>query len=273
MQDTHVVLSRPQFSVRHTSADRCEFEPHAHPAYGVAAILNGSLSGSIGDEIVDLHAGEAALINVGQFHSAKAESVEFVSTSILPSLVADVASEIGSIHNDTEIVFRASVARDESIAGISRQIAVELSSDRLGREAMLDSLARQLVINLLRSHFTIRRTPSIELSRVGPVDRRLRRAVEFMHDNYSRELAVEEIASAAYLSEFHFARLFKQILGVTPHMYLANLRLEEARRLLSETELSISEVAAMVGYQSQSHFTRVFKAVTGITPRCFRQGR
>src|SRR6185295_1227110 len=105
-------------------------------------------------------------------------------------------------------------------------------------------------IHLLRNHLTVRKSDQIELSRAGLVDRRLRRAIEFMHDNFSRELAVEEIASAAYLSEYHFARLFKQITGVTPHVYLANIRLERARKLLADTSLSISQIATRVGYQS-----------------------
>ena len=92
-----------------------------------------------------------------------------------------------------------------------------------------------------------------------------------MHDNFGREIAVEEIASAAYLSEYHFARFFKQISGVTPHVYLANLRLERARKLLAETALPISEIASLVGYQSQSHFTKMFKSVTGVTPRAYRE--
>ncbi|MGH9822538.1 MAG: helix-turn-helix domain-containing protein, partial [Blastocatellia bacterium] len=242
MQETHVIASRPRFSARHSSVERCEFDPHAHPFYGVASVLKGGFVATVGDERYELTAGQTALLNVGQYHSAKGESVEFVSTGIMPVFVGEVISEIGSIHNDTEIVFKASAVTDESLIEVSRQLAVELGADRLGREAMLDSLARQLVINLLRSHLTVRRTPSIELSRVGPVDRRLRRAVEFMHDNYDRELGVEEIAAAAYLSEFHFARLFKQIMGVTPHMYLANLRLEQARRLLLETSLPITDV-------------------------------
>ena len=58
--------------------------------------------------------------------------------------------------------------------------------------------------------------------------------------------------------------------GATPHVYLANLRIEKARRLLTETAHPIIEIAAMVGYQSQSHFTKIFKAITGLTPRAYR---
>src|SRR5262249_35027343 len=190
-----------------------------------------------------------------------------------PGLVEDLISDIGTIHGGAEILFRDTVVSDESIGAISGSIVSEVNHVMLGRDAMLESLVRQLMVHLLRSHLAIRRTPCIETSRAGPVDRRLRRAIEFMHDNYSRELDLGEIAAAAYLSEFHFARMFKQITGVTPHNYLANLRLERARKLLLETELPISEIAAMVGYQSQSHFTRLFRSVAGITPRVFRNAR
>ena len=151
-----------------------------------------------------------------------------------------------------------------------QSIGNEMSGSQTGQDAMLDAMVRQLVIMLLRSYLTVRKSALIEMSRAGVVDRRLRRAIEFMHDNFGRELGVEEIASAAYLSEYHFARLFKQITGVTPHVYLANLRLEKARRLLLETQLAISEIAATVGYQSQSHFTKMFRSVTGLTPRAYR---
>jgi AraC family transcriptional regulator len=102
------------------------------------------------------------------------------------------------------------------------------------------------------------------------VDRRLRRAIEFMHDNCGRELSLAEIAATAYLSEFHFARLFKKITGSTPHGFLAGLRIERARRFLAESDLPITDVGAQVGYGSQSHFTKVFREATGMTPHAFR---
>lgn len=264
-------ISRPQFSIRHTRCAVCEFHPHSHSAFTVTAILAGRMAATIGAESFDLSAGQIALTSANQNHSASAAAVEFVSIAISPILVGEMVIETGLARASAEINFRASVVIDEAITGLSRQVAEEMATLSPGHEAMLDALARQIVIHLLRHHFTVRQSSRMELSRAGPVDRRLRRAIEFMHDNFSRELALEEIASAAYLSEYHFARVFKQITGLTPHAYLANIRLERARKLLSETLLPISQIAAMVGYQSQSHFTKIFKAVTGVTPGAFRE--
>lgn len=234
-------------------------------------MLEGRISATIADRAFELSDGKTALIDIGQTHSAQSSGVEFVSIGISPILVNELVSEIGVTRTSAEIVFRENVTQDENIAQLARLIVTEISDHQIGHAAMLDALVRQLAIHLLRCHLTVRKSDKIELSRAGPVDRRLRRAIEFMHDNFGSEIALEEIAAAAYLSEYHFARLFKQISGVTPHVYLANLRLDRARKLLAETTLSISEIASTVGYQSQSHFTKVFKSVTGVTPRAYRE--
>jgi AraC family transcriptional regulator len=241
--------------------------------FTIASILSGSLHGIVGDSMVTACPGQAILINPGQIHSGHGHELEFLSVNVAPFVVEELISDIGSIQGGAQMLFRSTVVSDEPIRAIAATLVSEVDQGMLGRDTMLEALVRQLGVHLLRSHVAIRRTASIETSRAGPVDRRLRRAIEFMHDNYSRDLALEEIAAAAYLSEFHFARMFKQITGITPHYYLANLRLERARKLLLETTLPISEIAAMVGYQSQSHFTRVFRSVTGVTPRAFRNAR
>ncbi|MEK6320633.1 MAG: AraC family transcriptional regulator [Acidobacteriota bacterium] len=271
LKETQRFVSRPRFTVRHTKTANCEFQPHSHSGFTVTAVLDGRIAAIIGERAFELSAGEAALTNVGQSHSARASEVEFVSIGVGPVLVNELVAEIGLTRTTADVVFRASVVTDETITQTVRAIATEISDEGWGRDEMLDALVRQLVIHLLRSHLTVRMSDQIELSRAGPVDRRLRRAIEFMHDNFGRELALEEIASAAHLSEYHFARLFKHITRVTPHVYLANLRLERARKLLAETALPISEIAAMVGYQSQSHFSKMFKSVAGITPRAYRE--
>jgi AraC-like DNA-binding protein len=72
------------------------------------------------------------------------------------------------------------------------------------------------------------------------------------------------------LSEFHFARAFKQSLGVPPHRYLIQRRIARAAEIVKTTDKPLSEVALDVGFSDQSHFTRLFVRVTGETPRAFR---
>lgn len=264
-------VSRPEFNVRRTVTEHCQFEAHAHTAFTVTTLLGGRMQTCIGDQEFNLTAGDVALTSVEQLHAAEANQVDFVSVHIYPAFISNLAAEMNMIRAAAEIVFRANHTTDETILAIARLIASEVTAEKPGHEMMLDALVRQMAIHLLRSHLSVRKSAQIEISRAGPVDRRLRRAIEFMHDNYGRELALEEIAASAYLSEYHFARLFKQITGTTPHVYLANLRIEKARRLLVETPHSIIEIAAMVGYQSQSHFTKIFKSVTGVTPRAYRE--
>jgi AraC family transcriptional regulator len=93
-----------------------------------------------------------------------------------------------------------------------------------------------------------------------------------MHARLDRDLPLEELAAAAYLSPFHFARLFKKATGASPHAYLAALRIERAQQLLAATDLSVTEIGSRVGYQSPSHFGKAFRQATGLTPRAFRSG-
>jgi AraC family transcriptional regulator len=150
-------------------------------------------------------------------------------------------------------------------------MAEELAEDSAGREVVLAALVEHATVHLLRRHAHVRRSGEMELSRAGLVDRRIRRAVELMHAQLERDLPLEEVARAAHLSPFHFARLFKKLTGATPHAYLAQLRAERARALLAETDLSITEVAARVGYMSPSHFSKAFRQAAGLSPRAFRK--
>jgi len=74
------------------------------------------------------------------------------------------------------------------------------------------------------------------------------------------------------MSYFHFSRAFKQSMGMTPTNYIAERRIERAKKLMQETNLPISEIALRSGFSSQSHFTTSFRRLAGVTPRCFRKG-
>ena len=73
------------------------------------------------------------------------------------------------------------------------------------------------------------------------------------------------------LSAFHFLRLFRDVLGVTPHQYLVRARLRHAARLLAEEDRSITDIALDVGFADLSNFVRTFHRAAGVSPRGFRR--
>jgi AraC family transcriptional regulator len=152
------------------------------------------------------------------------------------------------------------------------ELVSELTSERAGKEIVMRALVEQVLVHLLRHYSTPRRSEELELSRVGLVDRRIRRSVELMHTQLDQDLSLKALAGASYLSPFHFARLFKKLTGASPHNYLASIRATRAQLLLAETDLSVREIGALVGYLSGSHFTKAFRLATGTTPREFRKG-
>ena len=263
----------PHFSVHYRGVRRLRWSSEAGAGYAVLLLVEGRLlwraaSGRAGE----LAAGGALLAAPGERLSAAADGpVELLTLSLSPVFVLDCAVRARILRADSAVEFRAPAAEgDERLARLARDLAEELRGAEAGQELVVSALLEQVLVHLLRRHANVRRAESMELSRVGLVDRRIRRAVELMHAHLERDLPLGELARAAHLSPFHFARLFKKLTGATPHAYLAALRADRARTLLAETDLSITEVGARVGYASSSHFAKAFRLAAGLTPRAYR---
>ena len=99
---------------------------------------------------------------------------------------------------------------------------------------------------------------------------KLLRAVEFVDANLDRVIHLKDMARVADVSLFHFHRQFKRTTGLTPHQFILQRRIEQAKVLLAQSNLPIIDVAARVGFVDQSHFTTTFRKLTSMTPRIYR---
>jgi AraC-like DNA-binding protein len=104
----------------------------------------------------------------------------------------------------------------------------------------------------------------------GLTPRALQRIREYIEGHLAENIELETLADIAGLSKWHFARAFKQTVGTPPHFYLIQRRLERAQELLSETNLSLGQIALRSGFSDQSHFSRRFRMFLGVSPRSFR---
>jgi AraC family transcriptional regulator len=270
---THLdrVFLRPPYTIFYRRARRMRWHREARPEYTTLFLLGGKATYEVSESDGELASGGALLLNPGLSARTNGGAIEYVTLSLAPSYVLDCAARTRLVSAGSSVTFRAlAVGNDQHLSRLARDLADELMEEAPGQEVVTAALVEQLVVHLLRHHTNVRRSDELELSRVGLVDRRIRRAVELMHAHMDRELPLEALASAAYLSPFHFARLFKKLTGASPHAYLAMLRVERAQTLLAETDLSIAEVSVRVGYASSSHFTKAFRQAKGLTPSAFR---
>ena len=99
----------------------------------------------------------------------------------------------------------------------------------------------------------------------------VKRAVAYMHQNYTRPLARWEIAEAVGVSENYFSRLFNQELGLSPWDYLNRFRVCQAKELFRRTQGSVKSIAGQVGFKDPKYFSRVFHKLTGLSPSEFRE--
>lgn len=98
----------------------------------------------------------------------------------------------------------------------------------------------------------------------------IERSRQLIDANLDRGLTLEDLADAAGISRSHFARLFRAEVGVSPHRYQSQQRVNVAKRLLRETSMGLVDISMELGFCSQSHFTQVFHSHVGMPPRKYR---
>lgn len=262
----------PDFSVYYRRAKQLAWQNQATTGYSLLTTLSGKLDYTVDDKRDALEESESVVLEPNTNVTAKGRGVELLFLTFSASLVIQNAATMRLIPPKSIVTFtRDHLHGDRKLDRLLEEFASELATEKPGREMLMRALVEQLLIHILRNYSTPRLSEELELSRVGLVDRRIRRSVELMHTQLDQDLTLKALAAASYLSPFHFARLFKKLTGSSPHNYLAGIRATKAQLLLAETDLSVTEIGARVGYLSGSHFTKAFRLATGATPREFRK--
>ena len=274
-------MTRPQlnrffvstdFSVQYRKAKQLLWQNQASSGYSLLTTFDGEVDYTTGDNHTTLARSESVVLEPNTTVSAKGQHVELLLLTCSASLVIQHAAAMHLIPAKSIVTFtRDHINGDQKLDAMVAEFVSELGGEEPGKEIVMRALVEQTLVHLLRNYSTPRLSEELELSRVGLVDRRIRRSVELMHTQLDQDLTLKELAAASYLSPFHFARLFKKLTGASPHNYLAAIRATRAQLLLAETDLSVTEIGALVGYLSGSHFTKAFRLATGATPREFRK--
>ena len=138
------------------------------------------------------------------------------------------------------------------------------------RDQLLMALLAYLLGEHRRAWRTVEALPAARAATRQELYRRISHSIDYLYAHYEQDLDLATLAQVACLSRFHYLRVFRTLTGQTPFAFVRQLRLGQARRLLSQTRLPVGAVALQVGFESDSAFHRAFLEVTGQGPLAWR---
>jgi len=156
---------------------------------------------------------------------------------------------------------------DPQIASLCRLLQADLEAGCRSGPLYGELVGAALAVQLVR-HCSATELEGVSRGGLSPA--RLRRVFEYIEANLDVNMRLNMLAEQVGVSAFHFSRLFKQSTGSSPHQYLLRRRLDRAKTLLRQPQISLAEVSASTGFADQSHFTKVFRQFVGVTPSEFR---
>lgn len=135
----------------------------------------------------------------------------------------------------------------------------------MGSAVLFESYARIFLTKLIQS-YGLERDEDYAFTR-SFTSTHYKAVLDYVTAHYSQSIPIEILAEQTHLSTYHFARLFKQTIGLTPHQFVIQFRIDRAKEMLNRPNPVLFEVALSCGFSDQAHFTRVFKQFEGLTPK------
>lgn len=239
------------------------FAPHAHESFVVAIIVEGAEQYRYRGGQRVAASGMIAQINPEEIHTGcSAVDIE-IGWSYrvfypMPAMMQQIASDMAGRP------MAVPYFPDEPIVNlqtaqmlIHAHCVLEVSADRLEKESIL----QQAMAQFIARHAVAR--PNLAV--LGKEQRAVRQVLDYLADHYADNIALESLSTLTGLSPFYLNRVFKRDVGVPPHAYLTQLRVQRARQLL-KAGVSLVDAATYTGFADQSHMTRHFKRIVGVPP-------
>jgi len=193
---------------------------------------------------------------------------QFLRIRITAQFLHQVAQEVIEIDPDRLELLPEFRVRNPQLEQIGTMLLTELKNGGPAGRLYVESLTNLLAVHLLRNHSATQLR--VALYNGGLSDRQLLLVTDYINDHLDQDIKLSDLAQLLGMSQFHFSRLFKQSMGVTPHQYVLQQRVERAKQLLKETKLSVMEIALLCGFSSHSHLGKWFRQHIGMTPKAYR---
>jgi AraC-like DNA-binding protein len=146
------------------------------------------------------------------------------------------------------------------------EIVNEFENNSWGSKTVISACMLQVITKVyrLKHNFSLSPAKLKLMNKIKP-------ALDYLYEHFKEECNISYLAKIVHLHPFYLTRIFKHAMGMTPHLFLRKLRIQKAKMLILNTDLSFTQIAEYVGFNSIHHFSRAFKQLERITPSQYLQ--
>lgn len=239
-------------------------DQHSHDEYELYYLIAGQRDYFIRDRTYRVECGNFVYIEKDELHRTIDTGVpnhERIVVNFSPSLLAGFP-----IHGQSGVIALPPQAQYKG-ESLIRELVEEAKGDTAGRDVMMDSLLKQLLLLLFRAQA---KQPEPQ-AQPSSAHRTISEVAAYVGANYREPLRLNEVAKQFFVSPYYLSRKFKQCTGFGFSEYVQLVRVREAQRLLRETNLKMIDVAAQIGIEPVANFYKLFKAASGCSPLQYRK--
>lgn len=240
-----------------------------HEDMEIKLIRSGTLSVNLGSQIISAEAGDLVIINPYEYHSNLAEGS---GEAVYDMLCVDISEQyMGGMLADAFLPYREKKYRFSNLVKDKNAVAraCELFSSLRNGEDLLVSLG--LFALLFASLSPYKEQPSLLWGKGFSARQKefIYKTCSYIHEHYGESIRLSDLAECCYMTEAHFSRTFKELMGESPITYINQYRINHAVFLMTTTALSQKEIAERVGFSDEAYFSRAFKKYKGESPTAF----
>lgn len=256
--------------------DNTDFEAypaHWHTPIEIVMPLKNIYEITCKNETFLLQEGDLLFINSGVIHSLsaiKGERLIFQADFSLLHNVADIESVLSNIPSVLHVTEMNAPDIHGRLHELMLEIQREYTKDSLLASASIYSKLIEMLVLIGRKYTGEGLKADITYGKQKEYTSKFINVCHYIQEHCTEELSLDDAASLAGFSKYHFSRLFKNFTGSSYYKYLNQKRIEHAEKLLVDSEISITEAALQSGFSSLSTFIRMFKIIKGCTPTEFR---
>ncbi|WP_348267901.1 AraC family transcriptional regulator [Edaphobacter paludis] len=235
-----------------------EFARHFHSVPAIGIVERGSMASYCRKEDHVLPTGTVLLLNAGEVHAPRPTSPDAWGFRVFYFEDSFFDKQSKAFSRDA-FHFSKPFVQDASLSEWLLRLHRKFETNSSSLEVESSSL--EIFARLLERH-----TSNVQRPQTSAFEKaKIKRVRDYMDANYGCDISLDDLAKIAQLSPYHLLRSFRSAVGLPPHAYLNQIRIEAGRHLL-QLGHSIAEVATATGFVDQSHFTRHFKRIMGVTP-------